>query len=99
MTKGKLPKTEKEWKKVLKSDEFNILRKKGTEPPFTGKLLNNKEKGAVVCAHRSHYNKSVIEVISSVYLRDKLKLKDGNKVKVEVFPYKPKELSNLKSTV
>ena len=50
MTKGKLPKTEKEWKKVLKSDEFNILRKKGTEPPFTGKLLNNKEKGVYVCS-------------------------------------------------
>jgi len=50
MTKDKLPKTEKEWKKVLKSDEFNILRKKGTEPPFTGKLLNNKEKGVYVCS-------------------------------------------------
>jgi len=50
-------------------------------------LINNKEKGAVVCALRSHYNKSVIEIISPVYLRGRLKLKDGNKVKVEVFPY------------
>lgn len=50
-------------------------------------LINNKEKGAVVCALRSHYNTSVIEVISPVYLRGRLKLKDGNKVKVEVFPY------------
>ena len=50
MSKNDLPKTEKEWKKVLKYDEFFILRKKGTEPPFTGKLLNNKEKGVYVCA-------------------------------------------------
>jgi len=49
-------------------------------------LINNKEKGAVVCALRSHYNTSVIEIISPVYLRSRLKLKDGNKVKVEVFP-------------
>ncbi len=49
-------------------------------------LINNKEKGAVVCALRSHYNTSVIEIISPVYLRGRLRLKDGNKVKVEVFP-------------
>jgi len=50
-------------------------------------LINNKEKGALVCALRSHYNTSVIEIISPVYLRGRLKLKDGNKVKVEVFPH------------
>jgi len=52
-------------------------------------LVNNKERGAVVCALRSHYNKSVIEIISRTYLRGRLKLKDGNRVKVEVFPYSP----------
>jgi len=52
-------------------------------------LINNKERGAVVCALRSHYNTSVIEVISPVYLRSRLKLKDGNKVKIEVFPHLP----------
>ncbi|MFQ6095418.1 MAG: DUF120 domain-containing protein [Candidatus Bathyarchaeia archaeon] len=54
-------------------------------------FVNNKEKGAVVCALRSLYNKSVIEIISPVYLRGRLKLKDGNKVKVEVFPHLPSE--------
>jgi len=49
-------------------------------------LINNKEKAAVVCALRSHYNTSVIEIISPVYLRGRLDLKDGHKAKVEVFP-------------
>ena len=41
---------EEEWKEILGEDKFRVLRKKGTEPPFTGKLLNNKEKGSYVCA-------------------------------------------------
>lgn len=48
-------------------------------------IVNNREKGAVVIALRTHYDSSVIEVIAPASLRDRLKLKDGNKVKVEVF--------------
>jgi len=48
-------------------------------------IINNKVKGAVVSAMRSHYNSSVLEIISSDFIRGKLKLKDGNKVKVEIF--------------
>jgi len=47
-------------------------------------IINNKAKGAVVYAMRSHYDASVLEVIAPVFLRGRLKLKDGNKVKVEV---------------
>lgn len=47
-------------------------------------IINNKVKGAVVAALRSHYNSSVIEIIAPKYLRDKLKLKDGHKVKIEI---------------
>ena len=47
-------------------------------------IINNKVKGAVVSALRSHYNSSVIEVIAPTFLRSQLKLKDGNKVKVEI---------------
>jgi len=48
-------------------------------------VINNRVKGAVVSAMRSHYNSSVLEIISSDFIRGKLKLKDGNKVKVEIF--------------
>ncbi|UCE16484.1 MAG: DUF120 domain-containing protein [Candidatus Bathyarchaeota archaeon] len=47
-------------------------------------IINNKVKGAILCAIRSHYNSSVLEVIAPTFLRSRLKLKDGNKVKVEV---------------
>ena len=46
--------------------------------------IENKAKGALILALRSHYDASVIEVIAPVFLRKHLKLKDGHKVKVEV---------------
>ena len=42
-------KGEEYWKKKLTSEQYKILRKKGTEPPFSGKLLDNKEKGVYEC--------------------------------------------------
>lgn len=45
-----IPKSEEEWKKKLTPQQYRILREKGTEMPFTGKLLHNKEKGMYVCA-------------------------------------------------
>ena len=47
--------------------------------------IDNKVKGALVSALRSHYDVSVVEVIAPVCLRKQLNLKDGLKVKVEVF--------------
>lgn len=47
-------------------------------------IIENKLKGALVFALRSHYDSSVVEVISPVFLRKHLNLKDGHKVKVEV---------------
>lgn len=46
----KMPKSEKEWKKKLSSEQFDVLRMKGTEMPFTGKYLHKMEKGIYVCA-------------------------------------------------
>jgi len=43
-------KTEKEWKSLLTGDEYNVLRKEGTEAPDTGALLNNKKAGTYHCA-------------------------------------------------
>lgn len=43
-------KTEEEWKQELTPQEFHILRQKGTERPFTGKYLDNKQEGVYRCA-------------------------------------------------
>ena len=47
--KNKIKKPDSEWKKELSPEEYNITREKGTEPPFTGKYWNSKEKGIYVC--------------------------------------------------
>ncbi|MBI4019650.1 MAG: peptide-methionine (R)-S-oxide reductase MsrB [Candidatus Aenigmarchaeota archaeon] len=46
---GNIPSSDSEWKKKLSAEQYRILREKGTEAPFTGKLLKNKEKGAYLC--------------------------------------------------
>ena len=45
----KIKKSEDEWKKILSPEQYQVLRKKGTERPFTGKLLHNKKSGKYVC--------------------------------------------------
>jgi len=47
-------------------------------------IIENKVRGALILALRSHYDASVIEVIAPVFMRKQLKLKDGHKAKVEV---------------
>lgn len=47
-------------------------------------IIENKVKGALISALRSHYDASVLEIIAPVPLRKHLRLKDGHKVKVEV---------------
>ncbi len=37
------------WKDKLSSEQFYITRKGGTERPFSGKFLDNKENGVYVC--------------------------------------------------
>jgi len=44
-----IKKSEDEWKKILSPEQYQVLRKKGTERPFTGKLLHNKKSGTYVC--------------------------------------------------
>jgi len=38
------------WRQKLTPEQYQILRGKGTETPFTGKLLHNKESGIYTCA-------------------------------------------------
>lgn len=37
-------------KKKLTEEQYNVCILKGTEPPFTGKYYNNKERGIYHCA-------------------------------------------------
>ncbi|TFG01054.1 MAG: peptide-methionine (R)-S-oxide reductase [Promethearchaeota archaeon] len=45
-----MEKSDKEWKEELTKKEYHVLREKGTEPPFSGKYWNSKEKGIYRCA-------------------------------------------------
>ncbi len=46
----KLQKTEEDWKKELTPEQYEIMRQKGTEAPFTGEYVNTKDKGMYACA-------------------------------------------------
>jgi len=46
----KLVLSEREWRKRLTKEQFEVLRSSGTERPFCGALLDNKEKGVYTCA-------------------------------------------------
>lgn len=49
-TSKKINRTEEDWKAALTPQQYHILREKGTDAPFTGKLTYNKEKGNYFCA-------------------------------------------------
>ncbi len=46
----KPPTTEEEWKSKLTPEQYAVLREKGTETPFSGKLLHEKRDGTYRCA-------------------------------------------------
>ena len=45
----KVTKTDAEWRKELTPEQFEVMRKKGTERAFTGKYWDNHEKGKYLC--------------------------------------------------
>ncbi|HEY5649163.1 MAG TPA: peptide-methionine (R)-S-oxide reductase MsrB [Nitrospiria bacterium] len=45
----KITKTEAEWREQLTPEQFEICRKKGTEPAFSGKYHDSKEDGIYEC--------------------------------------------------
>ncbi len=46
----KMQKTEEEWRKEMTPDQYEVMRKGGTEAPFTGKYVNDHSKGVYKCA-------------------------------------------------
>lgn len=48
--KGKIVKSDDEWKEHLTPEQFRVSRQAGTERAFTGKYWNHKEKGIYKCA-------------------------------------------------
>jgi peptide-methionine (R)-S-oxide reductase len=45
-----IAKTDHEWRATLTPEQYEILRKHGTERPFTGPYVNEKTPGTYTCA-------------------------------------------------
>ncbi len=45
-----MPKNENEWKEKLTAEQYEVLRQKGTEAPFSGKYVHEKASGMYTCA-------------------------------------------------
>jgi peptide-methionine (R)-S-oxide reductase len=50
MVGSKVDKTEDEWRSTLTPEQFEVLRRHGTEPAFSGELNANKDSGVYHCA-------------------------------------------------
>jgi peptide-methionine (R)-S-oxide reductase len=42
--------TDEQWRERLTPEQYEVLRRQGTEPPFTGQYWNVKEDGVYRCA-------------------------------------------------
>ena len=43
-------KSDEEWRAQLSREQYEVLRRKGTERPFTGRFVKTKDEGMYVCA-------------------------------------------------
>ena len=42
--------TDEQWRELLTEEQYQVTRRKGTERPFTGKLLECKDDGTYICS-------------------------------------------------
>lgn len=50
----KVTRTDEEWRSLLGRERYNVLRRKATEPAFSGKYLHFHQSGLYVCAGCHH---------------------------------------------
>ncbi len=55
-------------------------------------IINDEEAGALIVAERSSHDYSVMEIISPEYLRRKMELADGDKIKVAFLPLRQSDV-------
>ena len=48
-SKGELKLTDEEWRKRLTAEQYRVLRREGTEPPFSSALNAEKRRGVFRC--------------------------------------------------
>ena len=51
---GHVVHTDAEWRATLTADQYAVLRKEGTERPFTSPLLHEERRGTFACAGCAH---------------------------------------------
>lgn len=61
-------------------------------------IINKEVEGAMIIINRTHYSDDVLELIAPINLREKLKLKEGSNVQVEIFIANTSEDQTPKST-
>lgn len=50
MSEQPVEKSEQEWREALTPEQYEVLRRAGTEAPFTGEYVYNKDSGMYRCA-------------------------------------------------
>jgi len=47
---AEIQKSDQEWRAELTPQQYDVLRRRGTQAPFTGEYVSNKDSGTYRCA-------------------------------------------------